>query len=141
MYAIHHVALSITDPINSIEFYNKLGFKQVHFWEAEDESLTITHLKLGDSDFILELFCFASPQSAPDSIHATSTDLPIIGTKHFGLKVDSIEAARDDLVTQGIAKPDIQITQGRTGPRYFFIEDPDGILVEIAEDKREFKNE
>lgn len=69
-------------------------------------------------------------------IHATSTDLPAIGAKHFGLKVDSIEAARDELAAKGIVKPDIQITQGRTGPRYFFIEDPDGILVEILEDKR-----
>jgi len=138
MYSIHHVALSVADRKQSIRFYQKLDFQEVHFWEADDKSLTITHLKLGDSDFILELFCFASPQPAPNSIQATATDLPIIGTKHFGLKVDSIEAARDDLEEKGIVEPDIQITQGRTGPRYFFIEDPDGILVEIAEDKREF---
>lgn len=140
MYSVHHVALSITNRETSIAFYEKLGFNQVHFWGVEDKSLSITHLKLGDSDFILELFCFASPQPAPDSIHATATDLPVVGTKHFGLKVDSIEAARDGLVAKGIVKPGIQITQGRTGPRYFFIEDPDGILVEIAEDKREFQN-
>lgn len=52
--------------------------------------------------------------------------------------VDSIETARDDLVAKGVVKPDIEITQGRTGPRYFFVADPDGILVEISEDKREF---
>jgi glyoxylase I family protein len=86
----------------------------------------------------LELFCYADYQPAPDTIHSTKTDLPIIGTKHFGLKVDSIEAAREDLAAKGIVDKDIAITQGRTGPRYFFIEDPDGILVEIAEDKREF---
>lgn len=137
-YAIHHVALSVADRERSIVFYEKLGFREVHLWEAEDKSLTITHLKLSDSDFILELFCFASSQAAPASIHATATDLPIIGTKHFGLKVGSIEAARDDLAAKDIVEKDIQITQGRTGPRYFFIEDPDGILVEIAEDKREF---
>ncbi len=96
----------------------------------------MTHLKLGD--FILELFCYATFQSAPDSIHATSTDLPIIGTKHFGLKVDSIEAARDDLVIKGIIDKNLQVNQGCPGSRYFFIEDPDGILVEIMEDKREF---
>jgi glyoxylase I family protein len=137
-YTIHHVALSVTDRARSIAFYNKLGFSEVHFWEAVDKSLSITHLKLGDSDLILELFCFASPQPAPESIHATATDLPVVGTKHFGLKVESIEAARDDLATKGIVQSDIRITQGRTGPRYFFVEDPDGILVEIAEDKRDF---
>lgn len=138
MYKVHHVALSVTNREQSIEFYQKLGFSEVHFWEAGDKSLSITHLKLADSDFILELFCFASPQSAPATIHATATDLPIIGTKHFGLKVDSIEVARDDLAAKAIVESDIPIIQGRTGPRYFFITDPDGILVEIAEDKRKF---
>lgn len=138
MYAIHHIALSVTNRERSVEFYSKLGFKQVHLWEAEDNSLTITHLKLGD--FILELFCYADFEAAPDSIHATATDLPIIGTKHFGLKVDSIEAAREDLTNKGLVDKNIQIIQARISSeaRYFFIEDPDGILVEIAEDKRTF---
>lgn len=136
MYSIHHVALSVTNREKSVEFYAKLGFKQVHLWEAEDKSLSITHLKL--NEFILELFCYADFQVAPDSIYSTKTDLPIIGTKHFGLQVDSVEAARDDLAAKGIVDKDIEIRQGRTGPRFFFIADPDGILVEIMEDKREF---
>lgn len=136
MYAIHHIALSVTNRERSVEFYSKLGFRRVHFWEADNKSLSISHLKLGN--FILELFCYANFQPAPNSIHATATDLPVIGTKHFSLKVDSIEAAREDLAAKGIVKPDIQITQGRTGISYFFIEDPDGVLVEIVEDGRKF---
>lgn len=139
MYSIHHTALSVTNRTASVAFYEKLGFKQVHLWEVEDNSLSITHLRLGN--FILELFCYKDFTSAPDTIHTTATDLPVIGTKHIGLRVDSIEAARDDLASKGIVDKDISINQGRTGPRYFFIEDPDGILVEIMEDKREFWNE
>ena len=136
MYSFHHVALSVTNRERSVQFYSQVGFKQVHLWKANDDTLTITHLKLGD--VILELFCYTDYQAGPDTIYSTKTDLPIIGTKHFGLKVDSIEVARQDLATKGVVDKDISITQGRTGPRYFFIQDPDGILVEIAEDKRSF---
>lgn len=139
MYSIHHTALSVTNRAASVGFYEKLGFRQVHLWEAEDRSLSITHLRLGD--FVLELFCYKNFTPAPNTIHATSTDLPVIGTKHIGLRAGSIEAARDDLVGKGIIDKGITINQGRTGPRYFFIEDPDGILVEIIEDEREFWNE
>ena len=138
MYTFHHACISVTNRERSVEFYNQLGFEQVHFWEANDKSLTITHLKNGGT--ILELFCYADYKPAPDTIHSTKTDLPVIGNKHFGLRVDSIEAAREDLAAKGIVDKDIEITQGRTGPRYFFIADPDGILVEISEDKREFWN-
>src|SRR5260370_39815076 len=136
MYTFHHACLSVTNREQSVKFYNHLGFEQVHLWEADDKSLTITHLKNGT--MFLELFCYKDYRPAPESIRSTKTDLPIIGTKHFGLRVDSIEAAREDLAAKGIAEKDVVITQGRTGPRYFFIEDPDGILVEIAEDKRDF---
>lgn len=137
MYSIHHVALSVTDRATSVLFYEKLGFEQVHLWEAEDGSLSITHVRL--HDFILELFCYKDFKSAPDTTRSTATDLPVIGTKHFGLQVDSIEAARTDLAAKGIVDENIAISQGRTGPRYFFVEDPDGILVEIMEDKRQLQ--
>lgn len=55
------------------------------------------------------------------------------------LITDSLEAARNDLASKDVVDDkDMQINQGRTGPRYFFIKDPDGILVEITEDGREF---
>lgn len=136
MYSFHHVALSVTDRKKSIKFYEELGFSQVHFWQAQDDSLTITHLRNGA--MILELFSYKKFVDAPDSIYSTKTDLPVVGTKHFGLRVESIEAARRDLAGRGLVAEDTGIVQGRTGPRYFFISDPDGIQVEISEDNRDF---
>lgn len=133
MYSFHHIALSVSNNVVSTEFYKKLGFEELSFWQAEDKSLSITHLTLGG--LILELFCYATPQPAPDSIHATATDLPIIDTKHFGLKTASIERAREDLAAKGIVSEDIPIKQGKWY-QYFFIEDPDGILVEITDEVR-----
>ena len=133
MYSPHHIAFSVSDSQMSVDFYKQLGFKELSFWQAEDKSLSITHLSL--NGLVLELFCYAVPQPAPESIHATATDLPIIGTKHFGLKVASIEDARADLAAKGPVAADIEIKQGKWY-RYFFIEDPDGILVEITDESR-----
>ncbi|TAH36696.1 glyoxalase/bleomycin resistance/dioxygenase family protein [Candidatus Saccharibacteria bacterium] len=134
-YSFHHIALSVSNRKASLEFYGKLGFEEFHTWSADDNSLTIIHLK--KDGLFLELFCYTNYTLAPETIHTTSTDLPVIGTKHFGLRVESIEDAKKELIRIGIANQDVEITQGRTGPRYFFISDPDGILVEIAEDSRE----
>lgn len=136
MYRLHHVCLSVANRERSIRFYKQLDFEQFHAWEADDKSLTITHLKNGG--IFLELFCYRNQLPAPETIFETQTDLPVIGTKHFGLRVNSIEAARADLSAKRLVPHDIQITQGRTGPRYFFVRDPDGILVEIAQDERDF---
>ncbi len=136
MYRFHHVCLSVSDRVKSIAFYETFGFHQVHLWEAADKSLIITHLKMPDDPVILELFCYARPTPAPGSIHSTKTDLPIIGTKHFGLRVESIENTRRELIAKGLITKETTITQGRTGPRFFFVPDPDGILVEISEDPR-----
>lgn len=133
MYSPHHIAFSVSDSQTSVDFYKQLDFKELSFWQAEDKSLSITHLSL--NGLVLELFCYADAQPAPDSIHTTATDLPVIGTKHFGLKVASIEDARADLAVKGIVSADIEIKQGKWY-KYFFIEDPDGILVEITDESR-----
>lgn len=131
----HHIALSISTLKRSINFYNQLGFEQVMHWQAEDQSLQIVHLR--NTSLILELFCYAQPQTAPTSSQTLAGDLQRIGCKHFGLQSDDLEASLLKLKTKGLAQ-DIQITQGRTGTRYFFLQDPDGIFVEIIEDKRKF---
>lgn len=135
MYSPHHIALSVSDRQVSVDFYKLLGFEEMSTWQADDKSLAITHLSL--NGIILELFCYADAKPAPASIHSLDTDLPVIGTKHFGLKAESIEAAHADAVAKGMIAPDTQIMDG-AWYRYFFIEDPDGILVEITDESRSF---
>ena len=133
MFSFHHICLSVTNRKRSVQFYSHLGFEQLRTWEAGDKSFDITHLK--NDIVILELFCFKQYYDAPSTSHSPKTDLPFVGTKHFGLKVDSIETAREDLITKGIIGKDTVITSGISGSRYFFIQDPDGILVEITENQ------
>lgn len=61
--------------------------------------------------------------------------MPVVGTKHFAMHTRDIEAAHAALVKAG-AEVDQRIAIGRTGMRYFFAKDPDGILIEVVDDIR-----
>jgi glyoxylase I family protein len=63
------------------------------------------------------------------------TDLPRLGIKHFGLKVVDIEDARKNILTLGLANG-LEIREGRTGIKYFFVNDPDGNWIEFVQDDR-----
>jgi len=133
MFTIHHVALSVSNMKKSIEFYAFFGFKVAYHWESDAKDLQIAHLKLGET--FLELFCFKQYQKSPTSSHELSTDLPRIGVKHFGLKVKSVHETKDLILNNGYQGA-IEIIRGKTEVDYFFIKDPDGILLEFIQDDR-----
>ena len=133
MFTIHHISLSVSNINNSLKFYEKLGFTEVLRWKADDDSIEISHLKMGD--IYLELFCFKDFEEAPLTSLKLDTDLPRIGMKHFGVKVQSIEEARQWVLDNNLAK-EITIKKGKTKIDYFFIQDPDGIFIEFVQDDR-----
>jgi glyoxylase I family protein len=138
MFYLHHAALSVGDLGRSESFYGLFGFRPVHRWSAPDGSLTIVHLKLGAT--LLELFSYRDHQPAPESSRRLETDLPRLGTKHLALGVDDADQARDFLLARGLRQVP-EPAEGRTGVRYFFIQDPDGTLLEIVEDHRELASD
>lgn len=130
MFNINHVAISVTDIERSIGFYKKFGFQEFKSWKAEDDSIKINMLKLNNT--VLEIFCYKEYTDLPETAKTTATDLSILGTKHFALGVDDIEKAKEFVIQNDICE-NIDIKRGRLGKQYFFINDPDGILVEIIE--------
>ncbi|MDQ6982664.1 MAG: VOC family protein, partial [Mariprofundus sp.] len=81
------------------------------------------------------LFCFSNNISAPESSKQIATDLPRIGIKHFGVRVADIQLAKERVESLGLADG-VKIVHGRTGIEYFFLADPDGIMVEVVQDNR-----
>lgn len=130
MFNVNHIAISVTNMERSIEFYKKFGFKDFKSWKAEDESIKITMLKLNNT--VLEVFCYKEYKKLPETAKSTATDLPVLGTKHFALGVENIEEAKKFVLENNICES-VDIKTGRLGKEYFFINDPDGILVEIIE--------
>ena len=132
-FSAHHTAISAANMDESIAFYEKFGFALALRWIDPDGAAEISHLKLGS--VFLEIFWYRDQVPAPETASALSTDLPRIGVKHFGLKVESVYDAREFILRNGLAD-DVEVREGKTGVTYFFIKDPSGILVEVLEDKR-----
>ncbi len=133
-YTLHHPAISVRNLEASLKFYETFGYRQVHYWEAEDKSLIIVHLKLGES--FLEIFAYTHNQSMPLVDYEYANNLGEIGAKHIALRADDIVATLEELKQKGLADDTTEIKQGRTNVTYFFIKDPDGIWVEFIEDRR-----
>jgi len=133
MFKIHHIALSVKNIKISYDFYRIFGFEKVLDWKSDDWNLEIMHLKL--DDFILELFCFINSNEILEESKNLQTDLLRIWVKHFWLKVENLEEIKEKFIKENIAK-DIEIKLWRTGIKYFFINDPDWILLEFVEDNR-----
>lgn len=132
-FKCHHVALSVRDIQESITWYGQFGFEEKKRYDDPEGNFSISHLKLGE--MFLELFWFKKQTPAPDSSHDLKTDLPRTGNKHFALVVDDIQETKAAFEKLGIAE-NIEIRTGKTDVTYFFIADPNGILLEFLEDKR-----
>lgn len=130
MFNFNHVTISAENLEKTIEFYNKFCFK-LHK-EYHDDSVDIVMLKL--NNMILEIFHYPNYDSLPEHSKDLGIDLKTIGNKHFGLGVKDINKAKDFVEKNRINDDEINIKEGRLGKPYFFIKDPNGILMEIIEE-------
>lgn len=131
MLRISHVGISVTDIERSAQFYARhFGFTCRERHQIEKERLQIWLLE--KDGVVLELFCFRDCAALPGYCANLSTDLRTIGVKHFSFAVPDIQAMRDTLKGAGV-EFETEIRVFENGARYFFIKDPDGILVEIME--------
>jgi len=131
----HHYAIVASDLHRTLAFYEAFGFAEKLKWEAPDGSITVCQAKLGD--IFLEIFAPEPAESAPDAMASVASDVRVIGTKHFALRVaDIASAARWYALHFDCELP--TIAKGKTGLLNFFVRDPDGNWLEIVQDDRGF---
>jgi catechol 2,3-dioxygenase-like lactoylglutathione lyase family enzyme len=130
-YTFHHTAISVRNLEKSLQFYKALGFKQVHRYD--DDVKTNVHLQLGS--YYIEMFAFFANKDKPPLQLERGNNLEEIGVKHLALGTDDIEAALADAKAKGLADDQTTIFT-KDAARFFFIDDPDGVGVEIIKDDR-----
>ena len=130
MFSFNHVTISAENLEKTLEFYRKFGFE--NHKEYHDENVYILMLKL--KDMVLEIFYYQEREELPEHSKNLGVDLKTTGNKHFGLGVKNIMEAKKFVEDNQLNDSEIIINKGRLGKPYFFIKDPNGILMEIIEE-------
>lgn len=111
---LDHIAI-ISSSENSVEFYSRLGFKEVFRKERDIDTIVI----LEGHGYQIEMFI--------DAKHpARATNPENIGLRHFALSVDNIDKISNEFKCGPINKDWF-------GRRYCFTSDPDGLQIEFIE--------
>jgi len=127
---VNHVAISVSDGEEAVNFYQLFGFKEIRRFSIPKMSAEV--IMMDCSGVQLEIFEFKSSKPLPDYRRKIVDDLNVIGTKHFAMSVSDLDSARQALLDAGIDQ-ELNIIMGGGGKRYFFVSDPDGMLVEVIE--------
>ena len=115
---ISHIALYVHDMDKTLAFYKKfLGFDQPYSLTNKDGTLHLTWIKINDHQTI-ELF--PEKEAHSDRLY------------HIALETDDAEAMRHYLAAKGVKVPE-RTPKGKIGNLNYFINDPDGHIVEIVQ--------
>lgn len=124
---VHHIAIICSDYQKSLYFYTRiLGLRVLaEHYRAGRQSYK-ADLAL-DEEYVIELFSFPSPPPRPTHPEAA-------GLRHLAFGVSNIAEAARELEALGISHEDIR-TDEYTGRQFFFFQDPDGLPIELYEEK------
>ena len=121
--SLGHVAIRSKDIGRSLEFYRRLGLPEMFRLFYDDGSLFLIYLRITDDQY-LELFPDASGDRAPGR--------ETVGLNHLCLTVENIEHTLKELEQAGIPLTR-ELKTGGDNNRQAWIEDPDGVRIEIME--------
>jgi len=124
---VHHVAIIASDYARSRHFYTEvLGLQVVHeHYRAERQSHKLD-LQLPDGTQV-ELFSFPTPPARPSYPEAC-------GLRHLALRVADMAASVAALGAHSVAVEPVR-TDPFTGALFTFLADPDGLPIELVEER------
>ena len=123
---IHHIAISVKDAEKSANFYkDNFGFKEINRFTKPgwDGSAIILELE----GMQLEIFQFKDSIDKKDDL----SDLKVIGLKHIGIQVDSVNKKYEELKKKGVNID--EPIKGTTCAWFCFLRDLNGIPIELYE--------
>lgn len=125
---VNHIAIIASDIERSLLFYvDVLGFSIIRKVYREERDSWKVDLAL-NGDYLIELFTFPNAPKRPSYPEA-------LGLRHLAFTVDDIEACIAELKSKGVETENIRIDPF-TDCRCVFFADPDGLPIELVENKR-----
>jgi len=133
-----HVGLTVNDLDASIEFYRDvIGMQLMMRLDSGGEwfdeltrnrgaEIDVAMLELGGSTLQLVEYRRAGGDPAP-----VSHNRP--GTAHLSIEVDDVDARHAAIVSSGRHHPTAIVDIAGIGARSFYVEDPDGVPVELLQ--------
>jgi glyoxylase I family protein len=120
--SIEHIGLAARDTLTLKDWYVRvLGAREVF---ADDKTPQAFMLEL-PGGLLVEIY------PGDSSVDATGNN-KLAGLRHLALRVDSIEAARDDLAARGVLFEE-SIKPAGGGGRVLFFKDSEGNLLHLVE--------
>ncbi len=121
----NHVAFRVRDVDRSLTFYEGvLGFREAFRVYRPDGKLGLIYVQFGADQFV-ELFEGGDGERQRDPLPNGT------GYLHFCITVEDLDAALETLRRKGLQLGEPRT--GTSGARIYFIEDPDGNKIELAE--------
>lgn len=123
---IHHIAIICSDYQRSKQFYTEvLGLEVIREVFRKERSSYKLDLALNGA-YVIELFSFPDPPRRVSRPEAS-------GLRHLAFAVESLEQTLAMLDAKQVAYEAVR-TDGGTGKKFTFINDPDDLPVELYED-------
>lgn len=122
---VHHIAIICSDYTRSKHFYTQvLGLEVVQEVYRSERNSYKLDLAL-NGQYVLELFSFPNPPARPTQPEAC-------GLRHLAFAVERLESVIEQLQQQGISTEPVRLDE-YTGKRFTFLQDPDGLPIELYE--------